>query len=86
MVVAIYHPPQDCPCGDMPVFFESSAEAAAAKAREMAGPEVIGTVVSLSCATVSPRDIRRERRQPPALSVLRALRPRAASSSRSSRA
>lgn len=37
MVVATYHPPQDCPCGDMPIFFASSAEAAAAKALEMAG-------------------------------------------------
>jgi dihydrofolate reductase len=49
MVVVTHHPPQDWPRDGVPVFFQSSVEAAVAKARELAG----GQDISIAGATIT---------------------------------
>ena len=52
MVVVTHHPPQDWPRGGVPVFFETSVEAAIAKARELAGDrdvDIAGATITRGC-------------------------------------
>jgi dihydrofolate reductase len=44
MVVVTHHPPEDWPRSGVPIFFETSAEAAVTKARELAGDRGVVTV------------------------------------------
>jgi dihydrofolate reductase len=52
MVVVTHHPPQDWPRGGAPTFFETSVEAAVAKARELAGEkdvDIAGATITRGC-------------------------------------
>jgi dihydrofolate reductase len=49
MVVVTHHPPRDWPRGGVPIFFATSAEAAVARARELAD----GQDISIAGATVT---------------------------------
>jgi len=54
MVVVTHHPPRDWPRDGVPIFFESSVEAAVAKARELAGDQD----VSIAGATITRGPVR----------------------------
>jgi dihydrofolate reductase len=52
MVVVTHHPPDDWPRGGVPIFFETSVEAAVAKAHDLAGGRdvgIIGATVTRGC-------------------------------------
>src|SRR6266568_2424517 len=60
MVVVTHHPPQDWPRGGVPVFFETSVEAAVAKARELAGDQdvdIAGATITRGCLDAGLLDV-----------------------------
>lgn len=52
MVVVTHHPPQDWPRGGVPIFFQTSVQAAVAKARELASEKdvsIVGATIARRC-------------------------------------
>jgi dihydrofolate reductase len=60
MVVVTHHPPEDWPRGGVPIFFETSVEAAVAKARELAGQQdvaIAGATITRGCLDAGRLDV-----------------------------
>jgi dihydrofolate reductase len=60
MVVVTHHPPRDWPRGGVPTFFETSVEAAVAKARELAGEkdvDIAGATITRGCLDAGLLDV-----------------------------
>jgi dihydrofolate reductase len=60
MVVVTHHPPEDWPRGGVPIFFETSVEAAVAKARELAGQQdvaIAGATITRGCLDAGLLDV-----------------------------
>jgi dihydrofolate reductase len=60
MVVLTHHPPRDWPRGGVPIHFETSVEAAVAKARELAGDRdvaIAGATVTRGCLDAGLLDV-----------------------------
>jgi dihydrofolate reductase len=60
MVVVTHHPPSDWPRDGVPIFFETSIEAAVAKARELAGDQdvdIAGATITRSCLDACLLDV-----------------------------
>jgi dihydrofolate reductase len=60
MVVVTHHPPQDWPRGGVPVFFETSIEAAVATARELVGAkdvDIAGATITRGCLDAGLLDV-----------------------------